>query len=681
MRAGFLVLLAALASFVAGAASAESKQLETEPKFPPTCIVLRAGATIQLSVQSALDHCTPYHAVELAPGKGSNGNKFVIGPITLPPKISLIVDGGVTVYGSSDARLYQIPPPPTPNILVTQTCGTVGDYPIRGICKPLISFTSDSGIYGYGVIDGQGEQPVLVGLKTIPSWWSLLTEAKDCKSAPEPADKSGSGKPCQQASPILISGGLDNTSAKNLTLYKITLRNPPFHTARLSGTHIVVWDVKVQAPWNVPNSDGFDVHGHNILIKNSIVANGDQDVALTSSGRPVDSKTITHDVTIDGLRAYGKGGIALLDDGPGFSDITIHDFAMTGDLPSVVGTTVNGVTDAQMFAEHGVHFYQALTSASDDTQGMQINTGLNSTSLPPGRKISNVSFDNVCMSDIVNPIHIGPLTVPSSPPRDGYPQISGINFSNINILKPGPQFISLVDHGSSYAPGRYKLTLQSDPKMQNGLTFKNVVFSNGQRSLASLFGTIVAEGNVITALENVYPAVLNNLDQPSGNKSWIFENNQYLEKAKTTLPEPTIPCVPSKFPFVTGELYAGLGLDQTGYNANLQSAIVRPSTMVTLYAMVQPVMSQTSQYMPSAYGSDPGLFAIGSPALKGRVTFYDHGQFIGNTMIGGNGTIATFSIAHIAAGHHSFSAVYADPEGARFYDPLNFGTVSIDASD
>jgi len=324
---------------------------------------------------------------------------------------------------------------------------------------------SDSGIYGYGVIDGQGEQPVLVGLQTIPSWWSLLTVARDCKKpTSESADTSDSGKSCQQASPILISGGTDDASAKNLTLYKITLRNLPFHTARLAGTHIVVWDVKVQAPWNVPNSDGFDVHGHDILIKNSIVANGDQDVALTSA------ETITHDVVIDGLRAYGKGGIALLDDGPGFSDIAIHDFAMTGALPSVVGT-----------------------------------------------------------------------------------------------------------------------------------------------------------------------------------------------------------------PFVTGELYAGLGVDQTGYNANLKSAVVRPSTLVTLYAMVQPTMSQTSQYMPGIYGSDPGLFAIGSPTLKGWVAFYDHGQLIGDASISGNGTIAKLSIAHITAGHHYFSAVYTDPKDARFYNQFNFGAVSIDA--
>lgn len=518
---------------------------------------------------------------------------------------------------------------------------------------------------------------------TIPSWWSLLTKAKDCKTKPEPADKPGSGNLCQQASPILISGGTDGTSAKNLTLYKITLRNPPFHTVRLSGTHIVVWGVKVQAPWNVPNSDGFDVHGHNILIKDSIVANGDQDVALTSAGKLVNSETITHDVIIDGLRAYGKGGIALLDDGPGFSDIMIHDFAMTGDLPSVTGTTVNGVTDAQMFAEHGVHFYQALTSATDDTQGMQINTGLNSNSLPPSRKIINVSFNKVCIIDIVNPIHIGPLTVPSSPPPDGYPQISGISFTNINVLNPGPQFISLVDHGKGkkgYVTGQYKLTLQNDPRKKNDLTLENVVFGNDQLLPASLFGTIIAKGNAIRALENVYPAFLNNLELPSGNKSRTFENNQYLERAKTTLPEPTIPCAPSKFPFVTGELYAGLGVDPTGYNANLQSAIVRPSTMVTLYAMVQPAMSQTSQYMQGIYGSDPGLFAIGSPALKGRVAFYDRGQFIGDAPIGGNGTIAKLSIAHIAAGSHSFSAVYTDPADARFYNPLGFGAVSIDAA-
>jgi polygalacturonase len=404
MRAGALLFFLGLASLDTTVAFAQARWFEVEPKFPPTCIVLRAGVKFQMSVQIALKNCLPNYAVELAAGPNRRDNSFVIDPITLPRKVSLIVDGGVTDYGTTDASRYQIPSAPG-------TCGTVGPYPVYGICKPLISFTSGSGIYGYGIIDGQGQMPVRVKGKTIPSWWYLLTERKQCPS------KSDDDKTCQEANPLMISAGNMDGSSTNLVLYKITLRNPPFHTIRLSGSHVTAWDVKVQAPWNVPNTDGFDVHGNDILIKDSIVANGDQDIALTSAGR------ITSDVMVDGLRAYGKGGVALLDDGPGFSGIMIDDFAMTGDLPSVVGSTVNGVTERQMQAEYGVNYGQALPSATGDSQGMQINTGLDSTSLPPSRSITNVSFSKVCMSDIVRPIHIGPLSNPdpNNPPKDWRP--------------------------------------------------------------------------------------------------------------------------------------------------------------------------------------------------------------------------------------------------------------------
>jgi hypothetical protein len=129
MRAGALLFFLGLASLDTTSAFAQAKWFEVEPKFPPTCIVLRAGLKFQLSVQRALQNCSPNYAVELAAGPNRLDNSFVINPITLPPKVSLIVDGGVTVYGTTDASRYQIPSAPG-------TCGTVGPYPVYGICKP-----------------------------------------------------------------------------------------------------------------------------------------------------------------------------------------------------------------------------------------------------------------------------------------------------------------------------------------------------------------------------------------------------------------------------------------------------------------------------------------------------------------------------------------------------------------
>jgi hypothetical protein len=223
------------------------------------------------------------------------------------------------------------------------------------------------------------------------------------------------------------------------------------------------------------------------------------------------------------------------------------------------------------------------------------------------------------------------------------------------------------------------LTLQADPKETNGITLQNLVVGNQNMPAASLFDTIIVEGNAIAASRNVYPAFFNHLDQPSGHPSWTFENNVYSTKAASTSPQLASPCSSSRFPFVTGELYAGLGVDPTRYWANLQTAKVKASAMVTLFAVVQPIMSQTSQFMRGSYGSSPGLFAIGSPALKGKVTFFDHHNIIGTAEISGNGTLATLRIDHIDQGTHMFSAEYSDPPAAHFYNPLSFGGVSIES--
>ncbi len=73
----------------------------------------------------------------------------------------MIIDAGVTVYGSRDPRNYQ--DPSTPEI----TCGNYGPvatYKVGKGCLPLVGLTGYSGVYGYGVIDGQGDKLLLGGI-------------------------------------------------------------------------------------------------------------------------------------------------------------------------------------------------------------------------------------------------------------------------------------------------------------------------------------------------------------------------------------------------------------------------------------------------------------------------------------------------------------------------------------
>src|SRR5947209_15462841 len=92
----------------------------TEPKIPPACAQLAAqlhavGNNFAESdesrldtdrIQTALDKCGPGKAVELKTG-GAN-NAFLTGPLEMRTGVTLLVDEGVTLFGSRDAALYDM---------------------------------------------------------------------------------------------------------------------------------------------------------------------------------------------------------------------------------------------------------------------------------------------------------------------------------------------------------------------------------------------------------------------------------------------------------------------------------------------------------------------------------------------------------------------------------------------
>ena len=163
--------LAAVAVF-----HAQDKRRVSEPTFPPVCAVVHAplestpdgpvvGATAaeqdivssegSSAIASFFSECSG-KAIELALGSEIQHNAFLINPISFPPGVSLIVDGGVTVYASRNPMNYQI----TPGL---PACGTLTTRATSDVCQSLLTFEGDdnnqanSGLYGYGVLDGQGQ--------------------------------------------------------------------------------------------------------------------------------------------------------------------------------------------------------------------------------------------------------------------------------------------------------------------------------------------------------------------------------------------------------------------------------------------------------------------------------------------------------------------------------------------
>ncbi len=127
-----------------------------------------------------------------------------------------------------------------------------------------------------------------------------------------------------------------------------------------------------------------------------------------------------------------------------------------------------------------------------------------------------------------------------------------------------------------------------------------------------------------------------------------------------------------------GELYFSLGnKPASGSTTNLQTASVAAGSTITLQAIVQPIMSQTTHFVKDSYGANPGLLSVGSPALINPVLFYEGLHLLGTGSLSANGTLATLVVRNISPGTHTYTAQYPKD---YFYGTLNFGSVTIQAS-
>ena len=269
-----LFLLALTVAF----ASAQDTRHVTEPAFPASCAVLTANLTAidghktlaesdetrldTARIQKALDTCRKGQAVELTAEGGHNA--FLSGPLDLRAGVTLRVAAGAILFGSRDARLYDLRP---------GVCGTV-DAQGRG-CKAMINGAdiADAGVMGEGAIDGRGWAKVLG--KDV-SWWDLAEQAR-----------AGGNQNCPR---ILVL-----SHAGNFTLYNITLKNSGnFHVAYSNGDGFTAWGVIVDTPKNARNTDGIDPGAStNVTIAHCYIHTGDDNVAIKAGGH-VSHMTIAH---------------------------------------------------------------------------------------------------------------------------------------------------------------------------------------------------------------------------------------------------------------------------------------------------------------------------------------------------------------------------------------------------
>jgi polygalacturonase len=284
----------------AGAHSQDTRTV-TEPKVPPACAVLLASSTQpggddRARIQSAIDKCAPGRSVHLAAS-----NEFVAftsGPLVLGSGVTLVVDGGATLYASLDPMLFD---------RGAKTCGT-NDNSGKG-CRSFITVdaTNGSGIMGDGTIDGQGGQRID---GKSESWWQLARRAQKEKT--------------RQNVPRLVQ--LDRS--QDFTMYRILLRNSPnFHVAMNKVDGFTAWGVRIDTPHDARNTDGIDPgSSRNVTIAHSFIRTGDDNIAIKAGGTGM-----TENISILHNHFYSGHGMSIgSETNGGVRNVLVEDLDMDG---------------------------------------------------------------------------------------------------------------------------------------------------------------------------------------------------------------------------------------------------------------------------------------------------------------------------------------------------------------
>jgi polygalacturonase len=310
-----------------------------------------------VAIQTAIDTCAANGGGVVALNSGS----FLTGPFTLKSHITLQVNAGATILGTTDQSRY-----------VPAYIGT----PYRPN-QALISAAdaTDVAISGNGTIDGQGGvTPPGAGAK---SWYDLARSAT-FPYASFPFAPSSNGLP----RPWLV----EFWNSRYVTVQGVHLQNSPMWGLALRYvTEATINGITVTAPSNSPNTDGIDVVSSNVVvIINVNIAGGDDDVAIKSGLPPIyqDPATPMPQAATQNVK------------------VSNATFA-SGHGISVGSEAINGAHD----------IYLANIGMSGTTNGFRIKTGRDR-----GSQIHDIIVQNVTMTNVTQPIVLNSYYPASSPP-------------------------------------------------------------------------------------------------------------------------------------------------------------------------------------------------------------------------------------------------------------------------
>src|ERR1700733_5153711 len=399
------------------ATKAQDTRQVSEPTIPASCVRLPAqlrSVSDKLTeadehkldttrIQGALDKGKGGTAVELTPANGNNA--FLSGPLEMRTGVTLLIDEGVTLFGSRDAAEYEMKGEGvTPGLCGTIAAGAApAVFPApqrpapRGGCRPFISImdAKNVGIMGDGVIDGRGYGKIL---GKDYSWWEMARKA-------EPKNE-------RYFTPRMIVA----SHADGLVLYRITLHNSTnFHVSVNQTDGFTAWGVHLLTPttkeMDARNTDGIDPGSStNVTVTHSWIDNGDDNIAIKTGtthmsvidnhfysghGMSIGSETYTGDsyLLVDGLTEdHTTSGIRIkrnVTRGGSVHDLTYKNICMRGvknpiaNSPYYTNQTTEGFEDPKYTGDR-IPDYKAITiqNVIDSTPGDVLIAGLNDDHRP-----------------------------------------------------------------------------------------------------------------------------------------------------------------------------------------------------------------------------------------------------------------------------------------------------------
>ncbi|OKO83954.1 glycosyl hydrolase family 28 protein [Bradyrhizobium sp. NAS96.2] len=273
---------------------AKDRRIVAEPDAPrDICARLVASGTNDTAaLQDAIAHCPAGAAVYLARGE------FLSGPLEMKSDVTLWIERGATLFAIADPNAYD------------RGSGHCGRIAGKGDgCRPFISFskTRGGGIYGEGIIDGQGGAPMVGSAET---WWELARRAQN--------------EHRNQNVPRLIQ--IDH--AQDIAFHGITLRNAPnFHVAMNRVEGATFWGVTIDAPADARNTDGIDPGAsQDVTITHSVIRTGDDNVAI-KAGNNGPTRYVS---IVDNYFGWGHGMSIGSEVSSGVSDILVRGLILDG---------------------------------------------------------------------------------------------------------------------------------------------------------------------------------------------------------------------------------------------------------------------------------------------------------------------------------------------------------------